>query len=255
MAAAAGNRRVRRDPREETHAKGRARRGAAGSDGARADAAASGRGRREPVQARSRRTVERILRAAEALVAEEGVDAATTRAIAERAGVSAPSLYRFFDDRDAILDALLEVKLLELETATTEAEQAFTGASVAEFVQLQFDLHVSYYRRHPSLARLWFGGRVSPPVVELVHERNRALARRARELLTGAGLLAPDTPQVACDLLVEFGDRALELAFRDSRPDPRVLGAAAEGLTAFAERWSQAGATAPAKTSKPEEGR
>lgn len=229
-----------------------------GADHAKAAArsgAPAGRGRREPVQARSRRTVERILRAAEALVAEEGVDAATTRSIAQRAGVSAPSLYRFFDDRDAVLDALLEDMLSELETATTEAEQSFTGASVAEFVQLQFDLHVSYYRRHPSLARLWFGGRVSPPVVELVRERNRALARRAREMLTGAGLLAPDTPQVACDLLVEFGDRALELAFRDGRPDPGVLAAASEGLTAFAENWSRRGAAAPAKTSKPEEGR
>ena len=44
--------------------------------------------RREPVQARSRLTVTRILDAAAAIADENGVDATTTRAIADRAGVS-----------------------------------------------------------------------------------------------------------------------------------------------------------------------
>ena len=43
--------------------------------------------RREPMQARSRLTVTRILDAAAAIADEEGVDATTTRAIADRAGV------------------------------------------------------------------------------------------------------------------------------------------------------------------------
>ncbi|MGB6578867.1 MAG: helix-turn-helix domain-containing protein, partial [Streptosporangiaceae bacterium] len=55
--------------------------------------------RREPTQQRSRRTVRQILAAAEQIVGTQGVDAATTRAIAERAGVAIPSLYRFFADR------------------------------------------------------------------------------------------------------------------------------------------------------------
>ena len=63
--------------------------------------------RRAPVQARSRQTVTRILDAAAAIADEQGVDSATTRAIADRAGVSAPSLYRFFAYREAILDELL----------------------------------------------------------------------------------------------------------------------------------------------------
>ncbi|HUO38192.1 MAG TPA: helix-turn-helix domain-containing protein, partial [Mycobacterium sp.] len=52
--------------------------------------------RREPAQARSRQTVTRILDAAATIVDQEGVDAATTRAIADLADVSYPSLYRFF---------------------------------------------------------------------------------------------------------------------------------------------------------------
>jgi len=59
--------------------------------------------RRLPTQERSRRTVQRILDAAEAIVGESGADAATTRAIAERAGVSAPSLYRHVGPSTATL--------------------------------------------------------------------------------------------------------------------------------------------------------
>src|SRR5688572_2916691 len=63
--------------------------------------------RRQPVQARSQARVERILAAATALVEDDGVDAATTRAIAARAGVPVATLYQFFADRDAVLDEVL----------------------------------------------------------------------------------------------------------------------------------------------------
>ena len=82
--------------------------------------------RREPVQARSRLTVTRILDAAAAIADENGVDATTTRAIADRAGVSYPSLYRFFADRDAILDELLQRHCTELDARCVAAEKSWT---------------------------------------------------------------------------------------------------------------------------------
>lgn len=207
---------------------------------------APGRGRREPVQERSRRTVERILLAAEEIIAAQGVDAATTRAIAERAGVAVPSLYRFFDDRDAILDALLEAMLAELEALAEAAEGSFSGASIEDFVRLEFELHVGFYGKHPSLARLWFGGRVSPAVVEAVRERNRRLAHRMRDLLTRAGLVDPGTPELVFELMVEYGDRTLDMALRHGRrPEREVIEAGITALTAFAERFGAAGASPP----------
>ncbi|MCC6927957.1 MAG: TetR/AcrR family transcriptional regulator [Gemmatimonadaceae bacterium] len=61
---------------------------------------------RAPQQDRGHRRVEQILDAAESVFAEVGVDAATTNAIAERAGASMGSLYHFFRDRDAIVLAV-----------------------------------------------------------------------------------------------------------------------------------------------------
>ena len=197
------------------------------------------RGRREPVQERSRRTVQRILSAAEEIIAADGVDAVTTRAIAERAGVAAPSLYRFFEDRDAILDALLEEMLAELETAVQEAERDFSGDSIEAFMRLEFELYVAYYERHPSLARLWFDGRVSPAVVELVRKRNHAAAQRVRRMLTEAGLVPATTPPLVFDLLIEYGDRTLDIAFRHGgRPNRQVIDAGIAALTAMAEGFS-----------------
>lgn len=55
---------------------------------------------RSPQQDRSRRTVDRILTAADVLIAEHG-SAVTTTAIASEAGVSVGALYRFFPDKHA----------------------------------------------------------------------------------------------------------------------------------------------------------
>ncbi|MCU0626477.1 MAG: TetR/AcrR family transcriptional regulator [Gemmatimonadaceae bacterium] len=66
------------------------------------------RERRAPVQRRGRERVETILDAAEAVISEVGLEAATTNAIAERAGSSVGSLYHFFPNKQAIVDGLLE---------------------------------------------------------------------------------------------------------------------------------------------------
>src|SRR3954454_149059 len=62
--------------------------------------------RRTPVQERSAARVQRMLDAAAALLDEVGYDATTTSLIASRAGVSVGSLYQFFPDRRAVLQAL-----------------------------------------------------------------------------------------------------------------------------------------------------
>lgn len=196
--------------------------------------------RRAPAQERSRRTVRRIVDAAEAIVSEQGVDAATTRAISQRAKVAAPSLYRFFADRDEILDTLLVRLVAELDERSRAAEETWAPAGAEDLVRLEMDLAVDYFRSHPSLSALWFGGRASAPVVESVRGRNRALAARVGTLAKEHGFVREDTPPAAFEMLVELGDRVLQLAFRDGpEPDREVVELGCEALTAFLARWTR----------------
>src|SRR5690242_16463951 len=62
--------------------------------------------RREPQQARGQRRIDAILDAAQQVLAEGGYEGVTTNAIAARAKMSIGSLYQFFPNKDAILQAL-----------------------------------------------------------------------------------------------------------------------------------------------------
>ena len=70
--------------------------------------------RRQPKQARSQQRVDHLLNVAAQVFEEVGYAAATTNAIAACAGVSIGSLYQFFPNKEAIMDALVELYLDEL---------------------------------------------------------------------------------------------------------------------------------------------
>ena len=59
-----------------------------------------------PRQERSQQTYDLLLRVAGELLAEIGMDAISTNLICARAGLTPPALYRYFDDKYAVLEAL-----------------------------------------------------------------------------------------------------------------------------------------------------
>jgi AcrR family transcriptional regulator len=61
---------------------------------------------RAPQQERGQRRVEQILDAAEQIFVEHGVGGATMQLIADRAGASVGSLYHFFPNKEAVVEAL-----------------------------------------------------------------------------------------------------------------------------------------------------
>ena len=68
-----------------------------------------------------------ILEAARALIAECGYDAVTVRDLAERCGVSVPTLYNQFGDKDGVLSAAIEEHFLEVlrSTPVTSSHSGF----------------------------------------------------------------------------------------------------------------------------------
>jgi AcrR family transcriptional regulator len=66
----------------------------------------SGAMRKAPKQARSRATIDAILDAAAHILGERGWSSFTTNAVAQTAGVSIGSLYQYFPDKLALIDAV-----------------------------------------------------------------------------------------------------------------------------------------------------
>jgi AcrR family transcriptional regulator len=67
--------------------------------------------RKTPRQARSRSTVDAILAAADRVLRNEGYGAASTNRVARVAGFSVGSLYQYFDDKQAVVGALVDQAL------------------------------------------------------------------------------------------------------------------------------------------------
>jgi AcrR family transcriptional regulator len=107
------------------------------------------------LQQRSQATTEHLLEAAEELLAEGGADAATLRAIADRAGVSLGIVYRRFPDKDAILRAVYAGFFARLSStnARSLASDRFQRASLAEVSRIVVTGIAEGYRRHAPLLR------------------------------------------------------------------------------------------------------
>lgn len=93
----------------------------------------------------------RLLQAAAALLESGGPGAVTTRAVLEEAGVTAPTLYHHFGDKDGLLNALLEdgiAKFFEHRAALPE-----TAAPLADLLS-SWDEFLNFVSEQPQLFRL-----------------------------------------------------------------------------------------------------
>ena len=110
---------------------------------------------RPPQQARSQETLERLLDAAEHLVAEKGFEDTPVAEVARRAGSSVGSFYARFQDKDALLHALYE-RYYEQAIATADAAldpARWEGARIPEILAAVVRFLVSIYREQAGLIR------------------------------------------------------------------------------------------------------
>lgn len=91
---------------------------------------------------------ERILAAAEEIIAQSGIAAVTTRAVAAAAGVQAPAIYRLFGDKEGLLDALTEHVM---HVYVSQKSQHIPGPDPVEELRAGWDEHVNFAFRHPSI--------------------------------------------------------------------------------------------------------
>ena len=139
--------------------------------------------RKRPRQSRARTTVQAILEAATKLLVQQGYEAATTRRIAEVAGVSVGSLYQYFPSRDAVLTSLLERHLDEVMDMLGRRLAEFETAPLPTVIRSLLRGALEIYERNPSLYRLLSDhaprlGILDHPTAQLVDPWRRFVAKR-----------------------------------------------------------------------------
>lgn len=112
--------------------------------------------RHEPVQARAAHRIEALLDAAAAVVVEHGIEHLTTALVAERAGASIGTVYRYFPDRVALLVALAERNLERMRLAI-ERQLEVDHESWDHALDAMVDAMIETFREVPSFRMLRTG--------------------------------------------------------------------------------------------------
>lgn len=108
--------------------------------------------RKEPRQARSRATVEIIVRAGARVLGDRGWAGFTTNEVVEVAGVSIGSLYQYFPDKFALVDAIRQRHLDDVLAVMRGLGQ--DGQSLNQLVDALVDGMIAAHSIHPSLHRV-----------------------------------------------------------------------------------------------------
>ena len=151
--------------------------------------------RSRPQQSRSRAKLSRILTVTAELLEELSYDDLGTRLIAERAGVSVGSLYRFFPDKDSIVQALLLGWLDNFAGILNRAASGEPGEAPAQpdlLIEQIVDAYTEFFRREPGFRNAFCHAQRSRELEETQHRNDSDLAARLHDLLrTSYGLPAP----------------------------------------------------------------
>jgi AcrR family transcriptional regulator len=172
-----------------------------------------------PDGASRRETRANLVEVAAQLLREQGPAAVTTRAVAQAAGVQAPTIYRLFGDKDGLLDAVAEHVFATYVAGKTHV--ADSGDPVAD-LRAGWDMHIGFGLANAALFGLLTDpsrGTRSPAAAAglevlraRVHRvatigRLRVAERRAVQLIHAAG-----TGAVLTLLSTPPEDRDLDLA-------------------------------------------
>ncbi|NHO34267.1 TetR/AcrR family transcriptional regulator [Acetobacter fallax] len=108
----------------------------------------------QPLRSAGRQRVEELLAAASDLMAERGYEATTMAEIAARAGAKIGSLYRFFPNKEAVADALVQRHIAILEDEYAALAKRAATLSPEALADILIELLVTLHPRVKSLSAL-----------------------------------------------------------------------------------------------------
>lgn len=181
--------------------------------------------RNAPVQARSRARLGRVLDAAELVLEQSGADGFNTTAVARTAGVSVGTVYRFFPDKQAIVEALAVRYWSDFADLVAGVAEADSLQPVADPAEAVLSVLAAGFRARPGFLALWYGGLRTERVRDRTRDARQAIAGSIEEIFASHWPAASvETRQLVAAMVVLAGDGLLREAFRrDPAGDDALL--------------------------------
>jgi len=185
--------------------------------------------RRAPVQLRSQQTVQRVLDAASALLQRVSLEEITTTRIAEEAGLSIGALYRFFPDKQSIIDA---IAVRHVEQFKASVEPKLLKIAVREAVGMKFDpavlldavidAYVVYLDAHPDFRTISFGRHISAATKEREASPQVGLPGLLKKFIVRRlGMADSSELDLRLRVVSEAGERLIAYAYEQSTREER----------------------------------
>jgi len=177
--------------------------------------------RTEPTQRRSTQRLDALLDAAADIVDEQGFERLTTQMVAERAGASIGTVYRYFPDRVAVLHALRERSIRRFRERVADDLAKTELTTWWDVVDVALDASTALYRDEPGFSVVHAARR------ETADDGSEPeFAHRMAMLIEAEFDHQSDDPELRFRLGValELGDALVNRAFeRDPAGDARYL--------------------------------
>jgi AcrR family transcriptional regulator len=177
--------------------------------------------RRTPVQERSNETVRQVLEAASALLARLPVEQVTTTRIAAEAGISVGALYRFYPDRQSILDALVVAHTEELRKHLEPRLANLEMDDGPKFLGEVVDAFVSFLDDRPDFRAIVLGKHISGSTRATHASPKAGPAGLLHTFMTELLGLDPRELELPMQVAIEAGERVIAYAYEQDSPEDR----------------------------------
>lgn len=174
----------------------------------------------EPIQQRSTARLSGLLDAAAVVVDEVGFDRITTAMVAERAGASIGTVYRYYPDRVAVLHALRERAIQRFRLRAAREIKVTDPKTPWDVIDCAISAFVDLYRTEPGFRIMHFADRERLPISSVNPSHAIEVGFFAGQL---AGVLAERFglaygPELLfrLEVMVEMADAILSRAFQSN---------------------------------------
>lgn len=175
--------------------------------------------RKQPQQARSRETIQRVLEEAELLLVEQGVDGFNTNVLAERAGVGVRAIYRYFPNKWAILVELMDRSNARERDWVGNLRLLKAGDDWRRAIDRMIDGFYQGASNSPSYSVLRAACQVSPQLREVDDRNVASFESDVAEALAALGLAVdPHRLGIIAKIVIEVSGRLIDLALKAESP-------------------------------------